>query len=208
MQTDSIILSLFEGSLICDAGIPVRDMYGHIKSAYKDSHDVVHLFESLENDWQDSNIFLKMVSPFEVLKKENQIMVIAHAFTQLAAGTAMVDVYWGQCGYAYSLAKKIKLNRPTEDDIEFACQLLQSFNPEHEIWNYFFSLSNSPNWQKIRNPTESLPNLEKWSAKNSSNSALPTLRCYNAIFEACNTIGAPEFVAKIEKKWKAFVATL
>lgn len=191
------------------AGVPVREMYDGVSDAYRDDQETHELFEALKQDWDDPAIHLKMVSPFAAREQLNPDYIVCRSFTELAATTAMVDVFWKNCSLAFLLKKQIQHGPVEPIDLKFARKILDGFPGDHPIMNYFFSLSNDASWNirslQLSNETAT---FENWFAARPSTAPPTAFRCQKAFDEATDRIGYPELISDAKSQWDMFSRSL
>ena len=208
---DDIYLALFEGALLFEAGIPVRDMYEHILRAYDDDKAIVDLFSELKSDWDSSSSphALKMVGPFIGREDGNSEFKICRWFTEVAAATSMVDTFWKSCGYAYVLRKVLNLGDPHPVDMKLAREIFTFFEPSHPIMAFLFSQSKDPKWtlEHFQENQETMTFAE-WAEVRLIKGPIARLRCVSVVEESAERMAYPELVQKIKNEWDIFSASL
>lgn len=208
---DLIISALYEGALLFKAGIPIRDMYQQILLAYTESPEVTSLFLDLVYDWEHpSNDPLKMVSPFRKREREDRSYRIMAAYTEVAAATSMVDVYWRQCGIAYLLKKSLRARPPVASDVSLARQLLGVFSINHPLRGEFESWASSEQWkQAVLSSCEENVDFESWLNQITSGmTKAARFRSSELIIEAAERLAYPELVGEIQLQWDRFSCAL
>ncbi len=208
---NNVCLALFEGALLFEAGIPVREMYDHIDQAYGDDNEIKCLFADLKMDWDSSSspYPFKMIGPFIALEKNDSEYLLWRWFTEVAASTSMVDTFWKSCGFAYVLKKQIVLNPLESIDLKLAREIFGVFQPDHPAMVYLFSLSQNPNWKvEFFQQSDETISFSEWAEAHSLNGSSPQLRCLEILKDAAERAAYPELVDKIKSQWEIFSRAL
>jgi hypothetical protein len=210
MIMDILFSAIFEGALLFDAGFPVREMYDLICGAYFDDPETKELFEALKLDWDlpQSKYPLKMIGPFVEREAKNSDFLLCCAFTAAAASTSMLNTFWMSCGYSYTL-KKITTSPVEPVDIKLARELFGIFSLDDPFFDYLFSLTNHPTWNRASFQSSSdTVSFREWAAIRASKGRVSRFRCLHAIEKAGERLASPAIVNKSQDLWNTYSIAL
>ncbi len=208
---EKLILALFEGALVFDAGVPVRQMYDRICEAHRSDDEVLKVFDALKLDWDgaDSSVELKMISPFKEREAQDPDYLICSAYTQLAAQTSMVNICWKNCGYAYLLKKHLLHCEADPMDVKFARETLGVLPFEHRLIDYLLSIPAGPLWTRnaLAASDESIK-FEEWAEARSIVGAPSVLPSKKVIEQEGERIGYRKIIEDAQNQWDLFSTVL
>jgi hypothetical protein len=212
LAMDSIFSAMFEGALIFNAGVPVRQMYDHLRAVNSGDEDVVALIEDLKSDWDlvGDPDQLKMVAPFVRRAKDNPDYGIGAGFAELGAYTSMVDTYWKYGCYTYVLKKRLLRFEADAHDLALARTLLGTFPLEHPVVQYLLSISSGPLWTSAQLNGQGEPSMtfKGWVDARQLAVTSCALPCRDVIAQEGERMGYREIVDKAQAEWDLYTTAL
>jgi hypothetical protein len=204
MVSPSVVLAIYESSLLSQSGVPLTDGWQGIADSYTEPA-VRSLFNDLRNDFLSHT---PSFQPFERSESLKDNLIVVRHFTELAANTTLFDRGWHDLAVALVLKQKLQTTVPTEADIRLAFYLLSfgdHFSGE-SLSEVMQSWSSEPQWQ-LKNKT-SYPSdfpAEWWNTFTTDSQAVEFPKTITLILKNCLLSGSlEETIPKVSLAWTRF----
>jgi hypothetical protein len=150
MMQKSLVLSIYESSLLSGAGLSLDEAWQAIAHIHTEP-EVCSLFKALHDD------LLSGHPSFEPFKSSGMAIgdqTIACYFSELAANTGMYEKCWSDMAVAFLLKGRLGNTPPAEADVRLGSYLLSAGDDiaGHSLRTEMHTWSDSPLWQLPQTP--------------------------------------------------------